>query len=154
MGLLALANGIIEGSFGLIGLSGITLEKILGWIFSPLAWIMGVPWKDCSVIGQFMGEKTVLNEFVAYLHFAQYIRLHPDALEPRSVIIATYALCGFAHVASLAIFIGGISAIAPKTTHTLSRIGIKALIAATLACLMTACIAGTFFIKGSIIFGG
>ena len=73
---------------------------------------------------------------------------------PRSAVICAYALCGFAHVASLAIFIGGIAAIAPGTTHRLSRVGIKALIAATLACLMTACIAGTFFIKGSIIFGG
>ena len=72
----------------------------------------------------------------------------------RSAVICAYALCGFAHVASLAIFIGGISALAPKTTHTLSLVGIKALIAATLACLMTACIAGTFFIENSVIFGG
>ncbi|MFC1523067.1 NupC/NupG family nucleoside CNT transporter, partial [Elusimicrobiota bacterium] len=142
MGLLALANGIIGGAFDLIGLSGMSLEKILGWIFSPLAWVMGVPWKDCAVIGQFMGEKTVLNEFVAYLHFAQYMRLNPDALEPRSVIIATYALCGFANFLSIGIQIAGIGGIAPERKKDLAKLGIAALIGGSLAAFMTATIAG------------
>lgn len=142
MALLALANFVVGWMGSLFGLSALSLEKILGWIFSPLAWLMGVPWKDCMVIGQLMGEKTVLNEFVAYLHLAEFLKNNPGVLSERSIIIATYALCGFSNFLSIGIQIGGIGAIAPERKHDLAKLGLRSMVAGTLACFMTATIAG------------
>lgn len=142
MGLLALGNWLITATTGALGFPGISLETILGWAFSPLAWAMGVPWADCKEIGLLMGEKTVLNEFVAYTHLAEFLKTHPGALQERSVIIATYALCGFSNFLSIGIQIGGIGVIAPSRKPDLARLGIKALIGGTLACFMTATLAG------------
>ncbi|MFH1619180.1 MAG: nucleoside transporter C-terminal domain-containing protein [bacterium] len=143
MSLLAMFNWGIQHGFAMFGLEGISLEKILGWFFSPLAWIMGVSWQDCQVIGRLMGEKTVLNEFVAYTHLAQYSAANPGApLAYRSYVIATYALCGFSNFLSIGIQIGGIGAIAPSRRQDLARLGIRALIAGSLASFMTATIAG------------
>jgi CNT family concentrative nucleoside transporter len=142
MSLLAMANWAVQHAIGWFGPEGVTLERIFGWVFAPLAWIMGAPWKDCQVLGQFMGEKTVLNEFVAYTSLMKHSAAHPGALSYRSYVIATYALCGFSNFLSIGIQIGGIGAIAPSRKRDLARLGIYALIGGSLASFMTATIAG------------
>ncbi|MFC1538523.1 NupC/NupG family nucleoside CNT transporter [Candidatus Latescibacterota bacterium] len=157
LGLVALFDLILGGAgeklnslFG-IGIDW-SLSGLLGYVFYPVALIIGIPPGDAGAVAGIIGERVVVTEVTAYRDLAE-LMASGVLTDPRSAVVCAYALCGFAHVASLAIFIGGITAIAPGTIHTLSRIGIKALIAATLACLMTACIAGTFFSKGSVIFG-
>jgi CNT family concentrative nucleoside transporter len=118
----------------------LSLQTVLGWILAPLAWLMGVPWKDAPEIGALLGIKTAVNEFVAYLQMSTMIT--EENLSPRSVIIATYALCGFANFSSIAIQIGGIGGLAPNRRHDLAKIGLRAMIAGTLAAFMTATIAG------------
>lgn len=142
MSLLAMFNWLLQTGLGAVGLPALGLEQILGWLFSPLAWVMGVPWSDCRVIGQLMGEKTVLNEFVAYLHMAEYLKANPGGLQPRSIVIAAYALCGFSNFLSIGIQIGGIGVIAPSRRQDLARLGVPALIGGTLACFTTATLAG------------
>ena len=112
---------------------------ILGWLGAPLAWLMGTPWKDALAVGTLIGEKTALNEFVAYLHLAEMLQ-GGEQLSARSVVIATYALCGFANFSSIAIQIGGIGGLAPERRGDLSRLGFRAMIAGTLASFMTACV--------------
>ncbi|HUF51191.1 MAG TPA: nucleoside transporter C-terminal domain-containing protein [Longimicrobiales bacterium] len=119
----------------------LNLESMLGWIFAPLAWVMGVPWADAPAVGSLLGIKTAVNEFVAYLQFSALLGGDTE-LSPRSVVIATYALCGFANFSSIAIQIGGIGGIAPARRSDLARIGLRAMIAGTLAAFMTATIAG------------
>jgi concentrative nucleoside transporter, CNT family len=119
----------------------LTLELLLGWMLAPLAWVMGVPWQDAATIGSLMGVKTVLNEFVAYLQLSSILSGGTE-LSPRSIIIATYALAGFANFSSIAIQIGGIGGIAPSRRSDLSRIGLRAMIGGTLAAFMTATVAG------------
>ncbi len=116
----------------------LTLETILGWLFFPFAFLMGVPLSDCFLVGQLLGEKTAVNEFVAYLHLAQVV----DQLSYRSIVISTYALCGFANFGSIAIQIGGIGGMAPERRSDIAKLGIKAMIAGTIAAFMTATIAG------------
>ena len=111
------------------------------WLGAPLAWLMGIPWRDAVSVGTLLGEKTVLNEFVAYIHLAQMIE-GGAALSPRSVVIATYALCGFANFSSIAIQIGGIGGMVPQRRHELSVLGLRAMVAGTLANFMTACVVG------------
>jgi CNT family concentrative nucleoside transporter len=118
----------------------LTLQTILGWILAPLAWLMGVPWKDAPEIGSLLGIKTAVNEFVGYLQMSTMVTT--ENLSPRSVIIATYALCGFANFSSIAIQIGGIGGLAPNRRHDLAKLGFRAMIAGTLASFMTATIAG------------
>jgi len=142
MSLLAMLNFLLGWSGGLFGVAGLSLQKIFGFIFAPLAWIMGVPWKDCFIIGNLMGVKTALNEFVAYFDFAVFIKNNPGVLAERSMIIATYALCGFSNFLSIAIQIGGIGALAPNRRHDLAKLGLWAVLAGSLACFMTATIAG------------
>lgn len=119
---------------------GLSLEYILGQLFRIFAFIMGVSWNDALAVGSLLGQKTVINEFVAYLGLAEM--KNAGMLEPKSIIIATYALCGFSNFSSIAIQIGGIGAMAPSQQDNLSRLGMRALLAATLACMMTATIAG------------
>jgi len=122
----------------------LSLEFLFGYLFAPLAWLMGVPAHDMLSIGQLLGEKTVINEFVAYVSMGDLI--HKGLLtDPRSIVIATYALCGFANFSSIGIQIGGIGALAPNQRQNLSELGIKSLIGGTIACLMTAVIAGTLY---------
>ena len=129
----------------------LSLKKILGYLFYPLTLILGIPASDAGVISQIIGERAIVTEVTAYQSLA--LAMEKGVLEnPRSIIITTYALCGFAHVASMAIFVGGIGALIPKRLNILTKIGFKALIAATLACLMTACIAGIFVTDSSIMF--
>jgi CNT family concentrative nucleoside transporter len=118
----------------------ITLEWILGWLFFPLAFIMGVPLSDCQLIGQLLGQKLVLNEFIAYLNLGGLMT--EGLLQYRSIVIATYALCGFANFGSIAIQIGGIGGIAPSRRQDLARMGLRAMIGGTIAAFMTATIAG------------
>ncbi|MGB7249547.1 MAG: nucleoside transporter C-terminal domain-containing protein, partial [Phormidesmis sp.] len=115
-------------------------EMILAVLLAPVAWLMGIPWADCSAVGTLLGKKTILNEFIAYLDLQTLIQ--ENAISERSVTIATYALCGFANVGSIGIQLGGIGGIAPNRRTDLARIGLRAMIAGTLACFMTACIAG------------
>ena len=116
----------------------LTLERLLGWILSPLAWIMGVEWKDAGTVGMLLGKKTILNEFVAYMDLVKF----KDVISLRSFTIATYALCGFANFASVAIQIGGIGALVPERRKDFAQIGFKAMLGGTLAAFMTATIAG------------
>jgi len=121
---------------------GFTFTYLLGLIFAPVAWLLGVPNQDIMLIGQLLGQKTMINEFVAYADLGA-MRLNPDiVLLPKSVLIATYALCGFSNFASIGIQIGGIGALAPSQRKTLSELGIKSLIGGTIACFLTACVAG------------
>jgi CNT family concentrative nucleoside transporter len=119
----------------------VTMEMILGWIFWPLAFVMGVPFQDCAQIATLLGEKLVLNEFVAYAHLSDLLREGSD-LSYRSVVIATYALCGFANFGSIAIQIGGIGGIAPDRRSDIAKLGMRAMIGGTLAACMTATVAG------------
>ncbi len=121
--------------------SGLTMQFLLGLFMAPVAWLLGVPAGDLMVVGQLLGEKTVLNEFYAYATFAQ-LKESGVITHEKSILIATYALCGFANFASIGIQVGGISAIAPAQRENLVRLGLKAMIAGTIAALMTACIAG------------
>lgn len=129
-----------------------SLKGILGYLFYPFTLIIGVPPTDAFEIAKLIGERTVLTEVKSYQDLATL--LSAGAIrDPRSTILAAYALCGFAHFASLAIFVGGTAALVPKRTKDISGIGFRALIAATLACLMTAAVAGTFFTGGSVLLG-
>ncbi len=119
----------------------LSLQMILGYLFSPIAWLIGVPSADMVPIGQLLGEKTILNEFVAYISLGQ-MKAGNVIQDPKSLLIATYALCGFANFASIGIQIGGISQLAPNQRRNLTELGVKALIGGTIACLMCGCIAG------------
>ncbi len=129
-----------------------SLKNLLGLIFYPVSFIMGVTPEDALTVAKIVGERTVATEVAGYQDLALAIS-HGLLKHPRSAAITAYALCGFAHFASMAIFVGGISALAPSKTRTLTRIGFRALIAATLACIMTACVAGVFFTDNSILLG-
>jgi len=122
----------------LLGFAHLSLQQIFGWVFAPVAWSMGVPWRDAPVIGNLLGTRMALNEFVAY---SQLGPLKPS-LDPKSFTIATFALCGFANFSSIGIQIGGIGALAPNRRHDLARLGLRAMFAGTLANFMTATIAG------------
>src|SRR5256885_11033174 len=143
LALIALANGILGGVHNWLGGHGISwfpqsLESIFGAICAPVAWVIGIPWRDCPIIGSLLGTRMVLNELVAFS------RLGPQraTLDPRSFTIATFALCGFANLSSIGIQIGGIGALAPNKRGELARLGIRAMLAGTMANLMSASIAG------------
>jgi CNT family concentrative nucleoside transporter len=119
-----------------------TLDTLLGWMFAPIAWTMGVPWQDARQVGDLLGTRMVLNEFVAFVKLGEIVTANPNALHPRSFIITTYALCGFANFSSIAIQIGGIGSLAPSRRGDLARLGLRAMIAGTLANFLTATIAG------------
>jgi concentrative nucleoside transporter, CNT family len=138
--LLALINGLLGWVTGFFG-DPLTIQTVLGWIGAPIAWIMGTPWRDSMAVGTLIGEKTALNEFVAYLHLASMLQ-GGEELSARAVVIATYALCGFANFSSIAIQIGGIGGIAPERRSDLSRMGLRAMVGGTLAAFMTACVVG------------
>jgi CNT family concentrative nucleoside transporter len=130
-----------------------TLKGLLGWLFYPFALAIGVPAADAPFVAKLIGERAIVTEVTAYQDLAA--SLSQGVIQhPRSAVLAAYALCGFAHVASMAIFIGGTAALAPGRAAVLAGVGFRSLVAATLACLMTACIAGTFLTAGSILIGG
>ncbi len=131
LALIALVNAIL-------GLAGLSLQQIFGYVFAPIAWSMGVPWQDAPLIGNLLGTRMVLNEFVAYSQLGAM----KATLDPRSFTIATFALCGFANFSSIGMQVGGIGALAPTRRHDLARLGFRAMMAGTLANFVTATIAG------------
>jgi concentrative nucleoside transporter, CNT family len=138
LALIALVDGIFGGIHHWIGWFPESLETVLGVIFAPIAWLIGVPRQDCSTIGSFLGTRMVANELVAY----KMLGAAQKALDPRSFTIATFALCGFANLSSIGIQIGGIGALAPNKRGELARLGFRAMLAGTMANLMSASIAG------------
>jgi concentrative nucleoside transporter, CNT family len=138
LALIALVNGILGGVHHWIAWCPESLEKIFGAIFAPVAWVIGVPWHDCRIIGNLLGTRMVLNELVAF----SLLGPMRSTLDPRSFTIATFALCGFANLSSIGIQIGGIGALAPSKKSELARLGIRAMLAGTMANLMSASIAG------------
>jgi concentrative nucleoside transporter, CNT family len=145
MGILGDVTGLNDFVVSSTGgqFSGFSLEYLFGQVFRVFAWVIGVEWGDTLQIGSLLGQKTVINEFVAYLSLSEMKEM--GTLSPKSIVIATYALCGFSNFSSIAIQLGGISIIAPNQQGNLSRLGLKSLLAASLACLMTATIAGMLF---------
>ncbi|MYJ09491.1 MAG: NupC/NupG family nucleoside CNT transporter, partial [Gemmatimonadetes bacterium] len=133
-------NAVLGWAGGLVGVSELSLEGILGWVLSPVAWVMGVAWEDAAAVGSLMGLKTVATEFVAYLGLAD--TMAESSVSARSATIATYALSGFANFSSIAIQIGGIGGIAPRRRQDLSRLALRAMIGGSIAAFMTAAIAG------------
>lgn len=157
LGILALLNLVLGGAGGLLNRAfgwevAWSFESLLGLIFYPFTLAMGVPPSDAVEVARIIGARTVTTEVVAYGRLSE-LMAGGVLQHPRSALIASYALCGFAHVASLAIFIGGMGALAPERTGDLSRLGFRALLAATLACLMTGAVAGAFTTGGSILLG-
>jgi concentrative nucleoside transporter, CNT family len=138
--LIALLNGVI-GWFGdLVDIQDLTFQMILGYVFQPIAWTLGVPWDEANIAGSFIGQKMVVNEFVAYLDCLKY----QAELSPKTQVIVIFALCGFANFSSIAILMGGIGALAPTRRKEIATLGLKAVLAATLSNLMSAALAGFF----------
>ncbi|KJF90254.1 NupC/NupG family nucleoside CNT transporter [Photobacterium leiognathi] len=154
IGLIALINGMLGGIGGWFGMPELTLELILGYIFAPLAYLIGVPWGEAQIAGSFIGQKIVVNEFVAYLNFAPYLKDVADggmlvaqtgaAMSEKTKAIISFALCGFANLSSVAILLGGLGGLAPSRRAEIARFGMKAVAAGTLSNLMSATIAGLF----------
>jgi CNT family concentrative nucleoside transporter len=138
--LIALLNTMVGGLAGLLGYQNITIEFLLGYIFAPFAFIIGVPVNEMLQAGSFIGQKIVINEFFAYVNFVEI----KDTLSPVTQAIVTFALCGFANLSSIAILLGGLGSMAPSRRHDIARLGLRAMLAATLANLMSAAIAGVF----------
>jgi CNT family concentrative nucleoside transporter len=131
MALIALVNAIL-------GVVGLSLQQVFGWVFAPVAWSLGVPWRDAATVGNLLGTRMVLNEFIAFAQLGPM----KETLDPRSFTIATFALCGFANFSSIGIQIGGIGALVPERRHDLARLGLRAMLAGTLANFVTAIIVG------------
>ncbi|MDQ7732575.1 NupC/NupG family nucleoside CNT transporter [Halomonas sp. SpR1] len=148
--LIALINGILGGIGGWVGFDSLSLELILGWLFAPLAFLLGVPWEEATLAGSFIGQKLVVNEFVAYINLAPYIdgeqvvAATGQMMTPHTMAILSFALCGFANLSSIAILLGGLGSIAPTRRKEIARFGVKAVLAGTLSNLMSASIAGFF----------
>ncbi|MFR7993269.1 MAG: NupC/NupG family nucleoside CNT transporter [Clostridium sp.] len=136
--LIALVNGIIGLIGGLFGIDNLSLQSILGYIFAPIATIIGVPMKESVIAGSLIGQKIILNEFVAFTNLSEII----STLSPKTIAIVTFSLCGFANISSIAILIGGIGGMAPSRKHDIARLGWKAVLGGTLANLLSATIAG------------
>ena len=138
--LIALLNGLLGGIGGLFDYPTLTLQEILGYLFAPVAWLLGVPWNEAIIAGSFIGQKLVVNEFVAYLDFINY----RDTLSAHTQAIVTFALCGFANLSSIAILLGGLGGMAPSRRKDIARLGLRAVLAGSMANLMSAAIAGFF----------
>ncbi|WP_041639186.1 NupC/NupG family nucleoside CNT transporter [Anoxybacillus flavithermus] len=138
--LIALINGLLSGVGNLFNYDGLTLQKILGFVFAPIAFAIGVPWSEAVTAGGFIGQKLILNEFVAYSSFAPQI---PE-LSAKTVAIVSFALCGFANISSMGILLGGLGSLAPNRRSDIARMGLKAVLAGMLASLLSASIAGMF----------
>ena len=152
VGLIALVNGILGGVGDWFGYGNLSLQLILGWVFSPVAFLIGVPWSEANLAGSFIGQKIVVNEFVAYLDFVPYVKdaaHHVVAstglpMTEKTQAIISFALCGFANLSSVAILLGGLGPLAPNRRHDIARFGMRAVAAGTLSNLMAATIAGFF----------
>ncbi|WP_353981350.1 NupC/NupG family nucleoside CNT transporter [Salinicola endophyticus] len=150
IGLIALIDGILGGVGGWFGVDSLSLSMILGWLFSPLAFLLGIPWHEATLAGSFIGQKLVVNEFVAYINLAPYISGDTlvaetgKAMSTHTAAILSFALCGFANLSSIAILLGGLGTLAPNRRHEIARYGLKAVLAGTLSNLMSATLAGIF----------
>ncbi|EPB7322175.1 NupC/NupG family nucleoside CNT transporter [Yersinia enterocolitica] len=149
--LIALLNGILGGIGGWFDYPQLSMELILGWVFSPIAYLIGIPWSEAMVAGSFIGQKIIVNEFVAFMNFGQYLQAEElvraaglQVLSEHSKAIISFALCGFANLSSVAILLGGLGSMAPNRRHDIARFGLKAVAAGTLSNLMSATIAGFF----------
>jgi len=142
IGLIALINGMLGAFGGVIGLEALSLQQILGYLFAPFAFIMGVPWAEAQTVGSLLGQKLVLNEFVAYIDFVGV----KETLSAHSQVIVTVALCGFANLSSLAILLGGLGVLAPSRRPDIARLGMKAILAGTLSNFMSATLVGIFYL--------
>ncbi|MDZ7769193.1 MAG: NupC/NupG family nucleoside CNT transporter [Woeseiaceae bacterium] len=136
--LIALFNGIVGGLAGMVGIEDLTLQKILGWVFAPLMYLLSVPWAEAQTAGALFGEKLILNEFVAFSHLDEYLA---GATE-RTRAVTTFALCGFANLSSIAILLGGLGSLVPEKRELIARFGLKAVAAGSLSNLMSAALAG------------
>ncbi len=150
--LIALINGILGGIGGWFGYEDFSLELILGWVFAPIAFLIGVPWSEATIAGSFIGQKLVINEFYAYSEFSKYLQDESQlaatglmALSEQTKVIISFALCGFANLSSVAVLLGGLGGMAPSRRKDVARLGMKAVLAGTLSNLMSATIAGFFF---------
>jgi CNT family concentrative nucleoside transporter len=140
IGLIALVNLMLGGVGGWFGNGGLSLQQILGWVFAPVAWMVGVPWSDATHGGSLIGQKLVLNEFVAYVQYAEW----RGAMSSRAQAVCAVALCGFANLSSIAILLGGLGSMAPTRRSEIAKLGLKAVIAATFSNLTSAAIVGLF----------
>jgi CNT family concentrative nucleoside transporter len=138
--LIALVNDLLGLVGTAVGVADLSMQRILGIALAPVAFLLGVPWHDAAQVGALLGLKTVLNEFIAYRELA--VLVEANALAPRSAVIASYALCGFANFGSLAILLGGIGSMAPSRRPEVAALGLRAILSGTLATFMTACVAG------------
>ncbi|MDV6318306.1 NupC/NupG family nucleoside CNT transporter [Chromohalobacter sp. HP20-39] len=150
IGLIALLNGILGGVGGWFGMASLSLEMILGWLFAPLAFLLGIPWSEATLAGSFIGQKIVVNEFVAFINLAPYISGETvvaatgEVMSKHTAAVLSFALCGFANLSSIAILLGGLGLMAPNRRQEIARYGLKAVLAGTLSNLMSATIAGFF----------
>lgn len=150
IGLISLLNALLSGAGDVFGIDNFTLEFVLGQLLAPVAWLIGVPWEEASIAGSFIGEKLVLNEFVAYMNFLSYLKDETLVVTTNAFMsgqtkaIITFALCGFANFSSISIVVGTMGAMAPQKTGIISELGMKVLLASTLSNLMSATIAGLF----------
>lgn len=140
---MGLNEGIATSTQGVF--DKLSLEYLLGQVFRPIAWLIGTSWDESLLVGSMIGQKTAINEFVAYAQLQDIVTNNPSYLSPKSIAIASFALCGFSNFSSIAIQIGGIGAMAPDKTGELSKLGLRGLLGATLACLMTGALAGALF---------
>ena len=136
--LIALFNGLVGGLASLVGIEDLTLQKILGWLFSPMMYLLSVPWAEAQAAGSLFGEKLILNEFVAYSHLNDYLA----GMSERTRAVVTFSLCGFANLSSIAILLGGLGGLVPEKKDLIARFGLKAVAAASLSNLMAAAFAG------------
>ena len=136
--LIALVNGIIGGIASLMGFEGITTQYILGLIFRPLMYLLSVPWEEAQQAGALFGEKLILNEFVAFSHINDYLA----GMSPRTIAVATFSLCGFANLSSIAILLGGLGVLVPEKRDLIAKFGMRAVAAGSLSNLMSAALAG------------
>lgn len=138
--MIALLNGLLSGVGGWFGYEDVTLQKILGYVFAPLAFLLSVPWQEANAAGSLIGQKLIVNEFVAYVSFVD-IRAN---LSAHTQVVVTFALCGFANLSTIAILLGGLGTLAPERRHDVARLGLKAVLGGTLSNLMSAVLAGLF----------
>ena len=144
LGLVALVDRLLGAAGAWLGMSEpLSFVRILSWCFYPFAFLLGLQTSDIPIAARLLGERVILTEVFSYNHLAQLIS-NGQISDPRTVVILSYALCGFAHVAAMAIFVGGTAALAPSRRDDLASLGLRALLAATLATLMTGCVAGIF----------
>jgi CNT family concentrative nucleoside transporter len=155
IGLIALLNGIVSGVLGWFGYPTLNLETLMGYVFAPIAWLIGVSWEHAGIAGNLIGQKLILNEFVGYANLAPYLKdpaavaaAGLTALDPKTIIIVSFALCGFANLSSIAILAGGFGAVAPELRSEVARYGLRVVAGATLSNLASATIAGAFLAAG------